>query len=617
MGNNMTCLSRCATALVAACVVLPSHADTVSNEPIVVTATRTAQTADETLSSVSVITRQDIEQSQTKDLVDLLRMENGVDIARAGGPGQQTSVFLRGTNSNHVLVLIDGVRTASPITGSFDWANLPLAQIERIEIVRGPRAALYGSDAIGGVIQIFTRQPKGPTARAEVGSYGTHGLQAGWGGGDTAKFHVTAETFHTNGFPSQNASGFSPDGDSDGNTRRSVSSDLDLPLSARTTLGLNALYSEGNTKYDTGTLDSTNQTLNMRLTDQSADHWTQSLNLGYATDNLDDHSAFASKATTERLMADWQHDFTLTPNNLLSLGLNYLHDQGRNFDTVNNLVQFDRSTHNRGLFSHWQYQAGANEFQLSARHDQHSTFGSHDTGQLSVGRRLAAHWRVFASYGTAFTAPNLNALYSPGSGGFFAGNPNLQPETSRSAELGLLYNAAPGTHLRLSLFHTRVNDLIDFSGGMTDQAININAARLRGIEAELDQRVDVWRLQGNLTLQQAQNANTDTDLLRRPKAKLDLRLSHALGDGGDVGIESYLSAGHADINNLPPAYGINRVGGYGLVNLSLRYPVQRDWNLEGRLENLLDKTYEQISGYNTPGRSLFVALSYSPGSATR
>jgi vitamin B12 transporter len=228
--SGFLCLIFC---LVFSSNALAENAQQQELNPVVVTATRTSQTADETLASVTVITRDDIERSQSQDLFEVLRTQAGVDVARTGNAGGDISLFLRGTNSNHTLTLIDGVRVSSAATGKFSLTAIDVSQIERIEIVRGPRASLYGSDAIGGVIQIFTRQSTGVRVRAEGGSFGTKKLDFGLGGGDKIKYSLNASLKDIDGYSATNENNvFSFNPDKDSFKAKNISFSLKSPITS-------------------------------------------------------------------------------------------------------------------------------------------------------------------------------------------------------------------------------------------------------------------------------------------------------------------------------------------------------------------------------------------------
>lgn len=587
-------------------------ADTlVSGEEIIVTATRSAQTADEALASVSVINRKDIENSQAITITELLRLEAGIDIARTGGPGQQTSLFLRGGNSDHALVLIDGIRVSSGTTGSFPWEKISLEQIERIEIVRGPRSVLYGSEAIGGVIQIFTRRSDRASARLELGSFGTRGASAATSFGNKLKVHLSADYRAADGFSATNPnSGGFYDPDNDGYTTRSFILGTRSRLSDKSNVDFSLWTTRSSDEFDSGTHESTNQAAKVRLTTTQSKNWSHTLILGNIVDDLTTVSTLPSRIITRRDTAEWQHDLSLGKATTVTAGLSYVNE-----NASNDSAPFNNQVANTGVFANWRHTAGANDLELGLRRDIHSAFGQHDTGQIAWGRKFSHQWRLFTSYGTAFKAPDQNELYYPGFDGTsfgcsvtcFAGNPALKPETSTSAEIGLRFKKGKNVSAKASLYSTEVTNLIA-NQGADFQAINISRTRLQGIETEYSHRFGKWDTRTNLTLQSARDVSANSDLLRRPAAKLSLKLNKRLKRNGNFGVEILAVSNHADFDNI--SFSTINVPGYAIVNLSMRRLLRKNWVFEGRLENLLDKKYEIVSGYNTVPRSILVALRY-------
>ncbi|HKQ30321.1 MAG TPA: TonB-dependent receptor [Burkholderiales bacterium] len=579
-------------------------AEDVFTDAIVVTATRTAQTADETLASVTVITRQDIERRQPQDIVELLRTETGIDISRAGGIGGSTNLFMRGTNSNQTLVLIDGVRAASATTGTFEFRSMSLSQIERIEIVRGPRASLYGSDAIGGVIQIFTRQPQGPTIAVGGGSFGSRFGEVGTGDGESTRFGVNASYYGDEGFSATNQSAFSFNPDNDGFRRRSVNASFATPLWSDAVLELRGWHTESDIEFDNGDSDSVNQTLATKLTHKLSNVWTQSLNLGYIVDELDTRSSTTSRIVTHRRMADWQHDLSVTENQLLTLGLSYQQDAAFNRNPATSATVFKREIDAQAIYGLWQGRWKPVDAELSVRHDEHSNYGGCNTGSVAVGGDVSPATRLWLSYGTGFRAPTINQLYHPGtSSGRFAGNPNLEPERSRSAEIGIVIKPSPEERIRTNLYQTELDNLIAFEG-VNSQAINISKASVRGLEVEYGLTKHSWSYRVGATFQRARNDLTDAELERRPESKLSILIQRQFGQDLTAGADMLFSSDAADTGG--------RLDGYGIINLAIQMPLSRDIRLQGRIENLLDKEYQLVNGFNTPDRSVFITLRYEP-----
>jgi vitamin B12 transporter len=577
-----------------------------------VTASRVAETVDASLADVSIITRADIDAAHAPDVLELLRLQAGVDVVRTGGAGEQTNVFLRGTNSNHVLVLIDGARVASSNTGAFAFENLPLDAVERIEIVRGPRASYWGSDAIGGVIQIFTRKLDAAHLAASFGSYRSADGSAGIGGwNDAGGFSVQVGARHVRGFSATNpgiCNGpndpyciYNPDNDGMQDHNAVVQGAYKLGAQ---TVSASIFRNEGGNDFDQGHSRTLDQAAGVDLEGAVTSNWQQHLSVGTSREDIDT-PAFASAYRSTREQASWTNDFTVAPNQHLIAGLDYVHDRGISIDTSGFGAPYDVSRDSSGAFAGWRAQQGALDGEISGRYDHNSQFGSAFSGSGALGWKLADDLRLTASYGTAFRAPNLGELYSPGYGGYYAGNPLLDPERSRTAEIGLDWRVDNANHLGARAFATRVHDLVDFSGGDTDQAININRATIDGLEVIHAWRGGDWSIDTNATLQNPRNADTDAQLLRRPKRKLDSVVERAFSERFRAGVEFVASGKRDDVNAVT-------LPGYALLNLRATWLLGRDWRVGARLENAFDRSYELAHGYNTPGRSGYLELAWQP-----
>jgi vitamin B12 transporter len=582
--------------------------DPTTQDAVIVTATRTAQTTNEALASVTVITRQDMERSQAHSVPELLREVTGIDVATQGGDGKLTSVFMRGTNSNQVLVLVNGVKVGNATSGAVAWEFLPLDEIERIEIVRGPRSSLYGSEAVGGVIQIFTRRgttTMQPRASVTAGSHSFNDSAIGVSGTyhDT-RYNVSTSHVATNGInATQPAIGFN-EPDRDGYRNNAYSLQLDQRLTEHVDLGINGLRASGNTEYDSfpgfnNEDDFTQEVAGAKLRVEPFQEWVSTIALGY---NLDDRNSFNTSglSTPEQFMttrrsASWQNDLSIGTQQLLTLGYDRYDDHVTSTTTY---TQTSRETH--GLFGQYQLGFGAQELNLGYRRDYNEQFGDHDTGNIAWGLKLEENLRVYASYGTAFHAPTFNDLYY--SSPFFQGNPNLQPEESKSGEIGLKgRNRQLGW--QLSAYHTDISNLIAYDAA-TNTVQNVNKARIEGFEAEANATINDWHLNGALTLTDPRDVATDNLLPRRSRRTAHFAADRRVGNF-DVGIDTIAVGKSYDdtANNVP-------IAGYGLVNLLARYRLARHWQAQGRIENVLDKDYQTVANYNSPGRSYFMGVSY-------
>lgn len=595
--------------------------DAIELNPVVVTATRMPETAEQTLASVTVIERDEIERRQSRTMTEVLRGLPGVAISQSGGPGQPTSVFLRGTESDHTLVLIDGVKVGSATLGTTPWQNIPVERIERIEIVRGPRSSLYGSEAIGGVIQIFTRKGAGKRDRAGeplqarvVAGAGSHGSVEGHLGltGATERawldagigFERSEGLNACNGEP--NVGGcFVDQPDRDGYRNENASLRAGYRFSDRLEADVHFLRSASDLDYD-GDAFAGNaskgllQVAGINLSWRVMQNWSTKLSLARS---WDDHSVYFDDAEinyfdTRRDSLSWLNQFRLMDGHQLGLGLDYQHDR------ISTEPRYDiDSRHNLGFFGEYLGRFGPQDLHLSLRHDDNQQFGGHTTGSVGWGYSLGNGLRLTASWGTAYKAPTFNELYYPG-----FGNPDLEPETASSAELGL-NGPHPWGDWGVSLYQTDVDDLIAFDA-TTFAPANLDSARIRGVELWTTARVIGWDLDANLTLLDPRNTSNDANdgnlLARRPEQTFRLDADRRFGRIGVGGTLSYSGRRYDDFANQ------TRLDGFVLFDLRAEYAFSRSLLLQGRIENLFDEHYETAAYYNQPGRSVFVTLRYAP-----
>lgn len=586
-----------------------THAYAIETLPdTVVTATRTAQSVDETLASVTVITQEDIARLQAQSLPEVLRGVAGLTISNSGGAGKTTALSLRGTNVDHVLVLVDGIKIGSATTGTASFQDIPVAQIERIEIVRGPRASLYGSEAIGGVIQIFMRKRGGaltPSASFTAGGYGTYSTIVGLsGGGEQGWFNVKVDQQNTKGFNAFRGLPSEPDKDGYHSTSFGVNGGYRFDNGAIADVQM--LRGEGRNKFDgafQNRNDSAQQVLGASLKFSPLSIWNMILRAGSSQDNANNflNSQFKSRFDTRRDSLTWQNDFALDANQLFTAGLDYQND---NVDSTT--VYAKSARNNKAMFGQYQGDFGAHSLQASVRHDNNQQFGGHETGGLGYGYALSDTMRLTASYGTAFKAPTFNQLYYPG-----FGSATLRPELSRSFELGVAGRDAIGKW-SLHAYQTDITDLIAYNVIPPYNIVNISAARLSGLEGQLQTHLAEWELNGTLTLQdprQTSGANRGKLLNRRATESMRIEAARELGDYRLAGSLYAEGRRFDDMANTPT----KALAGYGLIELRAEYRLAADWLLQGRVENLLDKRYETAQFYNQAGRGVYFTLNYRPG----
>ncbi|HJP98234.1 MAG TPA: TonB-dependent vitamin B12 receptor [Rhodanobacteraceae bacterium] len=585
-------------------------------EQIVVTATRTAQTEDATLAPVTVITREEIERLQPSSLQDLLNVTPGMAISNNGGPGKQSSLYLRGTDGDQVLVLVDGIRVGSASAGLTAIQDIPVDQIQRIEIVRGPFSSLYGSEAVGGVIQIFLRHAPGAfTPNASVG-FGSDSHVKGAAGFSAAgkKGWVSVQASHerTDGINSCRvgaaeafAGCFADQPDRDGFRDDALSVHGAWEFSERWSTDGLAYRSQGHNDYD-GTFsdsdDYSNQVVGGQLHFLPSERVKLSLRAGSSTDFDTDflHGVYVDNFDTRRTLGSLQADIA-TVGGLLTLGYDWQREH-----LASNTLYVENARIDRGLFGQWQRDFGAQSLQANLRRDDNSQFGGKTTGSLLWGWNLAHDMRLTASYGTAFRAPTFNDLYYPG-----FGNPYLRPEDSRNLELGL--RGTPGWgHWQVSVYRNDIHDMITFDAAVGLPG-NVDRARIVGIEGVMEGRLAGWNLRATATLLHARDdARGGSDyfgkeLPRRPSRSARFDADRSFGRFS-VGASWYLAGRrYDDIANLHP------LGGYALVNLRAGWQLAHEWKLQLALNNMFDKDYETAWFYNQPGRNFMLTLRHGTG----
>ncbi|MCA1714476.1 MAG: TonB-dependent vitamin B12 receptor, partial [Gammaproteobacteria bacterium] len=577
---------------VAAVAQTASGADDATDlDQVIVTATRTAVTVDDSLAAVEVIDRAQIQRSQARSLPDLLRGRAGISLSNQGGPGKLTTLFLRGSESDHVLVLIDGVRVGSATSGLAAFQDLPVALIDRIEIVRGPRSSLYGSEAIGGVIQIFTRRDRkgfAPRASATIGSNGLAEGSAGLGGGsERGWFGIDAAYQHSDGIdacevatPTPFSGGcfiFAPEPDRDGYRNRSLSLRGGFDASDALSFDAHALRAEGRNAFDGDFVNlskTVQQVLGGNATWRPSERVQLQLSAGRNTDASDNFlhkgsiEADLGYFATDRDSATLQGDFGIGREQLLTVGLDWLHDR------VDSDTPFDRTARsNRAAFAQYQGSFGAHSLQASLRRDDNDQFGGHTTGGGAWGVEFADRWRATLGYGTAFKAPTFNELYFP-----FFGNPTLRPEQSRTWELGLRYRG-DALNWRLDGFHTEVDDLIAFDIALFAPN-NIARARMQGAELGIDTQFAQWTLDASASVIDTENRdgfNAGNQLPRRARHSARIELDRAFG-GFRVGLTGVSEgARYDDVANS------RRLGSYATLDLRGEYALTPQWTLQARL----------------------------------
>ena len=576
---------------------------------VVVTATRSETRADAVISDVTVITRDDIEKGSGRSVTELLARMAGVQMASNGGLGKNSSLFIRGTETRHVLLLVDGVRYGSSTTGTPNFDTIPLEMIERIEVLKGPASALYGSDAVGGVVQIFTR--KGgegfhPYASVTAGEADRAELSTGFtGGAEQFSYSLGVQTLEESGFSSTNrriggtaTTGFNAD--RDGFSQKAVNASMGWKLTEDWKVDATGLQTEGVNHYDGGTnpydvrTEFATAVRKLGLQGQLTSVWKSRVEAAVSTDKATSLTrTSASRFETEQEQWSWQNEVS-TPLGLVFAGLDTLREKvsGSQAYTVSS-----RTTDS--AFVGISGDAGAHSWQANTRQDRNSQFGNANTGLLAYGYRVTPDLRLRGSYGTSFKTPGFNTLYWVS--GTFNGNPTTQPETGENAELGATL-ALGDQLLSLTHYQTRIK------GFITTQPVvsNIPYVRMEGWTLALEGAVGAWDYRASLDMLDARNEANGLKLIRRPDAQVTASASYAVGTWR-LGA-SWLAASEAFEN----AANTQTLGGYGTVDVHASKAVGKDWSVEGRVINLGDKFYQTAMGYNQPGRSAYITLRYQP-----
>jgi len=572
----------------------------------VVTATRTPQPVSQALQAVTVISAQDIRASGQQSLISVLQRLGGVEVASNGGAGQPSAVFMRGANSAQTLVLVDGLRIGSATSGTTAFENIPLDQIDHIEIVAGPLSSLYGSDAIGGVIQIFTKSGRtapGYSVTAGYGSYSTRSISGSYNQQfDALDFAVAAGFDASDQFdatsPAIPFGQHNPDADPYRNANGSMK--LAYRFGPDDQIGITGFYSEGKTHFDNGPdSDDVNRqklyTYAAYMQNRLTSDWTSLLRIGRGVDDITTTGQFPSRFQTGQDQATWQNTFAVGGGSLIA-GAEYLQQK------ITSDVDYAKTSRTIGsAFAGYAGDFGPHGVQANVRYDDNSQFGAHTTGSIGYGYRVSDTLRFRATAGTAFHAPTFNDLYFPD-----FGNPNLVAERSRSGDAGVDWQIA-GQRLTATYFENRISDLIVFDLA-TFLPENLANARIRGGEfgwqgviAEVDVRAKV-------TLQQPENTDTGAQLPRRAKQFGSIVATRAWGEW-TFGAELVASGARFDSVDEDP---VTRMGGYALVNLRAAYRFAPGWTVELRWDNVADKYYELARYYNTAGSNVFAWVRFAP-----
>ncbi|MEQ9892937.1 TonB-dependent vitamin B12 receptor BtuB [Pectobacterium aroidearum] len=590
-------------------------------DDMVVTANRFAQPVSSVLAAKSIVTRADIDRWQAKSLNDVMRRLPGVDIAENGGRGQLGSVFIRGGSASHVLVLVDGVRMASPgVTGSIDFSQIPMSLVQRIEYIRGPRSAVYGSDAIGGVINIITeRAQDGGELNAGYGSHAYQNYDGSVRGhvSDNTVVSVAGSYEATHGYNVYPSSPLPIDRDNDGYRSKSFWGALEQRFSENTSGFFRAYGYDNNTDYDVASAFPGNDKryLNTRNYDAGLKFnegiYSSQLIASYQTyDDLNFNDAIGKYNGTitqiEQRNLQWGNVFSVG-NGSLSFGADWRNERAE----AGGMSAYTsaQSRDNTGLYLTTQQQFGSVTLEGAVRGDDNQQYGRHGTWQTGAAWEFVDGYRFVGSYGTAFKAPTFDKIYDTA---FSQGNPNLSPEESKQWELGV-EGLSGSVNWRLSGYRNEVDNLINYRSitPMLGTYDNIGKAVMTG--AEFTAAYDTWWLSHQVTLEylDAKDKTADKALARRAHKKAKYELSTTLENNINVSLTWLYQGARSDTNfDVFPSQPV-KLGGYSTWDLAASYPVTSHLTVRGRIANLFDKDYETAYGYRTAGREYYLTGSYT------
>lgn len=577
-----------------------------SLETIVVTATRDARPLSQSLASVSVLTREDIEQRPATTVVDLLKYLPGVQIARNGSAVSTSSLFLRGADTRHTLVLIDGVPVDSQSTGGAPFEALLVSDIERIEVVRGGASAVYGGTPIAGVVQIFTRTRETDKARVELGlgagNLGTVKANAKVSGQhDRVNYNVSVQQQRSSGFDSSsNSLPNTAKADRDGYRAKGVNASIGWQVlpGQRIEASTRSQFTQGGYDAFSATLDdkSTNEVNSTGVTWSSvwADIWKSQIRLGQTDARYSTQPSPYSTHTTLRV-ASLENSLSFGPQQV-RITIDGQEDKLVNSSLSQTPTPGEGVRRNGALGLGYDGKADQWLWSASAREDHDSEFGVNVTGSASLGYQIMKGLTVRGGWANAFRAPTLYQRFS------IYGNANLLAETSQTRELGIRWNQLPMT-VELTAFDSDVKNLIGFRSSRYE---NTSRAELKGVELTASRAFGDSRMEVNMNWDSPKNADTGLVLNRRARQHGSLRVETEFS-GWSVGGAALFSAYRMDGSSSKV-----RLGGYTTLALDAQKTIAPGVTLLIQSENLTNKKYETAAGYNSAPRTVFVALKWVP-----
>ena len=582
-------------------------------EPLVVTAARTITDPLPTLRDAVVVTREQLDAAGPLTLAEALQRFAGVEIGASGGPGQPASLFLRGAGSTQTLVLVDGLRVGAASTGATAIEAIPLDMIERIEVVKGPMSSLWGSDAIGGVVQVFTRGKNVPHLFGSVG-YGSDNdrrLATGLStveGDSQMSLNAGARRVDARSASNERA-GFFYDPDRDPHENGFVNFRGSHRAWNGEILTLEGFASRNRTHFDGGSPDDrTRQDLagaRVASSTEMLPWWVMRLTAGYSVDDLHVDGGFPSHYETRQAQYSLVNEIPTGGGKML-VGVDLLRQkvQGTGADGAAVFVEDHRDTYS--YFASLAEEFQGQRFEGNVRHDDDKQFGGRTTGSLSLGSLLTQDLYISGTYAEGFRAPSFNDLYYQDA--FYVGDPTLRPEKSRSGEITVKPVNPRGLQWRITGFQNRVTDMISTQLGADGlyRAVNVARAKVRGVELAAEATWWGVNVRGSATFQKPRDEDTDRPLARRADRYGTLEAAYKYG-AFTFGANVVASAARPDPAFDDPSA---RTGGYARVDARVRYTAAKYWSAELAVVNLNDKRYETVRGFDAPHRGVFLNVRF-------
>ena len=571
-----------------------SAQDSSSIDELIVTATKSELSADQVVAPVVVIDQLDIELSGVNGIAELLSSVAGINISTNGGPGQLTSIFVQGSNSNQVLILVDGIAINDSATGIASIQNIHPDMIEKIEIVKSPRASLYGSNAVGGVIHVFTkRNQEGVNIGFKSGSDNTKVTNI-FASREVLNGRMGLQLNHydTAGFPSKEGSNINSAHDN-----RSVKGFFDQQW-VSSTLKASIWNSQGTTDYldfffNPISQDFDNTAVSLNFDQKKDETWSSSLHLGINKDFLDQNDSNDFNHS-KKFILEWKNNLKWNPNNQLLAGITFENEE---FEASNYGLGIDSDMSNRAVFLENIFLSGKNQFLIALRLNNKENIEDKISWNLEYGYRLNSKTRLLFSAGKAHRNPSSFDLYG------FGGNPLLRPEYSKKISVGLNYQPNSSTNFDLRYFDNRIKDLVAFN--YSDfKLYNIEESKTSGFDVIFEKDINNWILSLNATLQDPKNLTTSTQLLRRPKNSMNMGLRRTFNK---LTINLNLEK-----NSSRNDFGGVVLGAYTLANTSIQYRLNTKWIFNGSITNLGNEKYTLANGYMTPDRKINIGFVYFP-----